>query len=172
MTNLWTPKYFAKTNESLAKQVLPPEVYKTRGVRGLQLMNQHILETIDELRYNLDAPLIVNSDRYGRTQSGLRDEQYYKTTEDYLRSKSQHKYGNALDFISPCISSQEIRKHIIENKELYPHISFLEVGKLQGGKDMTWCHIDCRMRLDKDPIKYWSPLYGFVEEERVLDEKL
>ena len=74
--------------------------------------------------------------------------------------------------MSPCISSQEIRRHIIINQERYPHISFLEVGKLSDGSDMSWCHIDCRMRITDNKITYWSPLYGFVEEQRVLNERL
>ena len=133
-------------------------------------MNPKILETIDLLRHNLDVPLIVNNSQ--RTQSGLRDENFYKSTEDYLNSKSQHKYGNALDFVSPCISSQEIRRHIIENLDQYPHVSFLEVGKLIDGSDMNWCHIDCRMRISDQNLTCWSPLYGFVDQEKVLCDRL
>jgi hypothetical protein len=167
---VWVPKYFASSLESLAEQVLPPAVLDSRGVKGLELMNPRILETIDTLRHNLDVPLIVNNTH--RTQSGLRDENFYKTKESYLNSKSQHKYGNALDFVSPCMSSQEIRRHIIINQEYYPHISFLEVGKLANGEEMNWCHIDCRMRITNKTITYWSPKFGFVEENKVLDERL
>jgi len=172
MTQPWKPQYFAKTTQSLAKQVLPPKVYKGRGTKGLELMNQDLLMTLDDLRKNLEVPLIVNDESWGRTQSGLRDEDHYGSVQSYLNSKSQHKYGNALDFVSPCLSSQEIRKHIIENKVLYPSISFLEVGKLKEERDMSWCHIDCRMRMSSQQIVYWSPLYGFVDEERVLLENL
>lgn len=171
---MWTPKYFAKTLESLAKQVLPPEVYKFRGVRGLELMDERILITLDTLRLNLGIPITVNSWAWGgnRTQSGLRDQYHYKNLEDYLKSFSQHKYGNALDFKVRGLTAHEVRKHIIENKHLYPSISFMEVGKLSNGEEMTWCHIDCRNRLSEEQITYWSPKHGYVEEQRVLDQKL
>ncbi len=32
------PKYFSKTLEGFAREVLPPKVYKRHGIQGLRLM--------------------------------------------------------------------------------------------------------------------------------------
>ena len=170
---MWQPQYFCKSLDQLAKEVLPQVFYETYGVAGLQQMDSRILVTLDNLSKNLEIeygrriPLTVNSWSWGRerNQSGLRTREFYKSESAYVSSRSQHKYGRGLDFQAKGLTPHEVRKHIIENKDLYPDVSFLEVG-------ISWIHIDCRMRLDNDHMKFWSPSLGFVTEKVVLDDKL
>lgn len=160
------PKYFAKSLDDFARQVVPEQIYKQRGVKSLELMDQRILETLDDLRHNLGVPLTVNSWAWGggRTQSGLRDQFFYKSVDEYLKSFSQHKAGRGIDIVC-SLPAYEVRKHIIENRELYPHVSFMEV-------QIEWTHLDARTRIDEDWCKFWSPKEGFLSEEEVLSRKL
>lgn len=165
--DVFQPRYFAKSLVSMARQVLPPSVYKARGVKGLEIMDINVLRFIDRLRKNLGVPLTVNnwSVGGGYSQSGLRDVNHYGTYEAMEKSVSMHKYGKALDFRSNHIFAHEVRKHIIENKHLYPEVSFLEVGR-------TWVHVDCRTRLNNTWCRFWHPRLGFITEQEVLEQKL
>ena len=170
MRQLWVPKYFAKSLDSLARQVLAPSIYAVRGVKGLRMMDIRLLIDLDNLRLNLGLPVIVNNAM--REQSGLRDLGFYKTASKYFASWSMHKYGKAIDFKVIGMPAWEVRKHIIENKEKYPSLTFLEVGPLAGGEDMTWTHISSQTLLDGDDMLFWSPMLGYVTEEQVLADKL
>ena len=161
---VFKPQHFATSLDSLAKQVLPPEVYKKYGVTGLQFIDDRLLTFIDKLRKNLGVPLVVNNGST-YTQSGLRDEDFYGTPEKLCKSFSQHRFGRGVDFRSSKMSSQEIRRHIIENKHLYPEVSFIEVG-------ISWVHIDVRTRMTNEWCRFWSPSEGFVTEQEVLERNL
>ena len=167
MFKVFQPKYFAKSLDSMAKQVLPPSIYKVRGVKGLELMDVNVLRFIDRLRKNLGVPLTVNnwSVGGGYSQSGLRDVGHYGSYAAMERSFSTHKYGKALDFRSNHMFPHEIRKHIIENQHLYPMVSFMEVG-------ITWVHVDCRTRLSDTWCRFWHPKLGFITRQEVLAQKL
>jgi len=170
-------KYFAQSLDDLAQQLLPKDVYKKGKYQALSLMDSRIIESLDNLRYHLKCPLTVNNWTWGgdRNQSGFRSVDFYESDDHYISSNSQHKYGRAVDFINRKMSAHEVRKFILENKELFPHIKFLEVGPLKDGSEMSWVHIDCRSTdpwLDNDTIICWSPKLGYVTEQYVIDNKL
>ncbi len=174
---MFEPKYFATNLDSLAKQVLPEHVYTKEGVAGLRHMDERILVTLDALRKELGKPITVNSWSWGsnRNYSGYRDPSYYSTPQSYAKSTSQHKSGRALDFIVSGMSAQQVRVYILENKEKFPYITFLEVGPLDQGQEMSWVHIDCRMSsawLENDTIICWSPSSGYVTEKFVIENQL
>lgn len=177
---MYHPKYFATSIEDMAKQVLPEHLFRKNGIVSLRLMDERVLQTIDMLRFHLNVPLTVNNWQWGgnRNWSGFRDVKYFKTTADYLNSESQHIFGRGLDFINRKMVAHEVRKFIIENKHLFPYITFLEVGPLKGKteeREMTWVHFDCRMIepwLDNDTIVCWSPVLGYVSEATVIKNKL
>jgi len=174
---MYIPKYFASTSDSLAKQVLPEHIYEKEGVAGLRHMDERIIITLDILRKELGKPITVNSWSWGgdRNASGYRDVAYYDTLQKYSDSTSQHKSGRALDFQVKGMTAQDVRLFILENKEKFPYIKFLEVGPLKNGQRMNWVHIDCRMQeawLERDTIICWSPLKSYVTEETVRNNNL
>ncbi|KFA99388.1 D-Ala-D-Ala carboxypeptidase family metallohydrolase [Vibrio sp. ER1A] len=154
---MYIPKHFKP------QEFVSPSIYSKRGVKSLELMDERILRTIDDLRVNLGKPITVNNWLWNgqRKQSGYRDQSFYSTDSEYASSLSQHKYGRALDFLVKGMSAPDVRRHILENKHLYPYITFIEV-------DIEWCHIDCR----NGELRCWSPSKGFVSEERVLKDNL
>ncbi len=174
------PKYFAKTLEDFAKEVLPPKVIKKHGaVRALRRMDQRILEFLDEFRYDCGVFLIVNTPWNGLfTQSGDRDNDHYNGSfEEHFWSLSDHTFGRGLD-IKCEHGGHWLRKKFIEREQYYYEkygVNFIEVGPVKDSKgkpkDMSWCHLSIRMDLEGYP-QYWSPVSGFVTKERVLEEKL
>ena len=110
------------------------------------LFDERILISADQLRARF-GPLSCNIN--GFTQCGLRNNGSLT---------SQHRFGRALDLHSKHHSYYSIRKYILEHKDEFPHISFLEV-------DIHWLHIDTR---NCDKITIWSPKRGFLTEKEYL----
>lgn len=145
---MYKPKHFQ------AYEFVPEHVYNQRGEKSLELIDERMLITMDTLRGLLGKPITINSWKWGgnRTQSGLRTVEFYKSSKDYEKSLSQHKYGRAIDFLVKGMDAVDVRKFIVDNKSKFPYITFLET-------DITWCHIDCR---NCEPITTWSPKRGFT----------
>ncbi|EGR0698802.1 hypothetical protein EX461_23960 [Vibrio parahaemolyticus] len=137
------------------EELVSKSMFERRGSKCIELFDPRALKTLDDLRTNLNKPITVNNWCYGGNleQRGLRDRSFYKSDSEYISSLSQHKYGRAFDFSVKGMDSDEVRKHIHNNKHLYPHISFLET-------DISWCHFDVR----NGTYKIWSPKRGYVDE--------
>jgi len=193
------PKHFAKTLDSFAKEVLPPEVYKKWGANGLRKMDQSILEFIDAFRYDTNVPLTINTPWNGQfTQSGMRTADHYGTlhrglasvnmdkfklldeVETYRKmesSLSDHITGRAADVKSSKLTGHELRKEFIANEQEYYEqygINFIEVGPIKRGSewvDMSWAHFGKRLDIGQG-VEYWSPKHGFVTKEFVLENRL
>ncbi|EKD9324308.1 hypothetical protein OS347_000733 [Vibrio vulnificus] len=150
---MYKSKYF-KVEELVSKSM-----FNQRGHKAIELIDERVLMTLDSLRENLNKPITVNNWLWNGSfqQRGLRDRGFYKSDADYVSSLSQHKYGRAVDFDVKNMSAKEVRKHIIENQHLYPHISFLEV-------DINWVHFDVR---NNDGLVLWSPKRGFISESEL-----
>ena len=102
--------------------------------RALQLLDWRILYTIDCIREQLRIPLIVN-DWYWGGEFQYRGWRPPACTVGAINS--QHKFGRAIDFVSPRQEAEQIRLKILENNRLFPYITYMEDGT-------TWVHIDCR----------------------------
>lgn len=115
-------------------ELVPPEVYKSRGNKAWELLDERLLETIDKLR-DWGGSITINNYNWGgkRKWSGLRtpESPYYSPT-------SQHSLGKAADLVFAEKTPEEVREHILSNRSLYPYITGLELGT------PTWTHIDVR----------------------------
>lgn len=171
------PKYFAKTPEAFAKEVLPPSLIKKFGAtKALRFMDQRILEFLDEFRYDCGVPLSVNTPWDGVfTQSGQRDESFYDNSfEELFYSLSDHTFGRAID-IKCKLGGKWLRQKFIEREEYYYEkygVNFVEVGPVSETNGMDgWAHFSIRIDLS-GKVMYWSPVSGFVEKQKVVDEQL
>lgn len=166
----WTPKYFAKDLNSLAKEVLSPKVYAKDGLQGLRRFDQRILMFLDEFRYDCGIPLTVNTPWDGTfTQSGLRDDDFYGSFEKHYWSLSDHTRGGALD-IKCEKGGAWLRKKFIEKEKYYYKkygICFVETGPLANGSEMSWAHFSIRFDF-YGCVKYWSPKLGYTSREEIL----
>lgn len=134
MNNVYEPKYFSY------KECFPSKEY-----HDWKYIDDRILKSADDLR-EVFGPLWCNG--YGLTQCGLRNEG---------SKKSQHYFGRAMDLHSKEYSAEEMRMYIINNRDLFKYITFLEC-------DISWLHIDCR----NSSFSLWSPKRGFITEETYL----
>lgn len=145
------------------EEFVSPEMFKRRGSKCIELLDERLLDTMDSLRENLGKPITINNWLWNgnRTQSGLRDADFYGSTTKYHSSLSQHKYGRAADFLVKGMAAWQVRKHILENIEKYPHIKFLEC-------DISWVHIDVRTG---DKLMCWSPNLGYLTASDVIKNR-
>jgi uncharacterized protein YcbK (DUF882 family) len=136
------------------QELVPEHIYKKRGAKAIELMDERILITMDKLREMIGKPITVNNWVWGgnRNWSGLRTAGFYSSLQSYENSLSQHKYGRAVDFLVKGMSAVDVRKFIFANKEHFPYITFVET-------DISWVHIDCR---NCESITTWSPDRGFT----------
>jgi hypothetical protein len=120
-------------------EFIDPATYAARGSRSIELIDIRLIDAIQYMRDDL-GPLFVNTWARGGTRrlSGLRP---HDTT---VGAKwSQHKFGNALDIISPTLEPAEIHRFIHEKEDL-----FLGKGWVTTLEDLrdtpTWTHMDNR----------------------------
>lgn len=125
------------------QELVPPQVYKDRGDKAWELLDERALRSIDSLR-NDYGTCIINNWSYGgqRMWSGLR------TSESPYYSKySQHSFGRAFDCIFSKVSAEQIRQDIINARRFYPYVSAMELNT-------NWLHVDCRNTVK---IKVFNP---------------
>ena len=174
----FSPKYFAKSLDGFAKEVLPAAVYTKYGAKGLRMMDQRVLEFLDEFRHDVGVPLSVNTPWDGVfDQSGLRSDKHYGSFEKLFWSLSDHTRGAALDIKSSKLTAHELRLKFLEREGYYYEkygINFIEVGPVERNKvwvDMSWMHVGVRLDTTGS-VTYWSPKHGVVSKNKVVDDKL
>jgi len=132
-------KYF------IIQELVPPQVYKDRGDKAWELLDERMLQTIDAIRDHFGVSCTINNWKWGgnRQWSGLR------TVESpYYSPYSQHSFGRAFDILVGNLDAEEVREEIIKfRKEKFPFISGMELC-------VSWLHVDCR---NHAPLKVFHP---------------
>ena len=135
---MYTPLYFEPF------ELVPPDIYAKRKDQCFELIDERVLITLDILR-EVFGPCTINDWHWdGRfEQSGLRtpDAPEYSPT-------SQHTFGRAMDCKFREHSSADVRSQVIDNRLLFPYITFIE-------DDVDWFHFDVR---NGQRIVLWSPV--------------
>lgn len=131
-------KYF-KIQELVSKKV-----YDKHGEQAWMFIDTKLIKVLDLLREHFNRPITVNNWLWGGAleQRGLRtnlDELVKNKTEKGTLYISQHILGKAVDFNVKGLSSEEVYKEILKNKNKFYLISRIE------NIDSTpnWVHIDC-----------------------------
>ena len=134
---MYIPRYFQPY------ELVPPDLYRQRGDKCLELIDERVLITLDTLRDTF-GPCTINDWYWGGAfeQSGLRtpDAPEFSPT-------SQHTFGRAMDCKFKAVSAEQARQTVMANKPLFPYITFLE-------NDVTWFHFDVRNGVR---LVLWSP---------------
>lgn len=118
------------------QEVVPPEIFKSKGMDSLLVMDARILWTLDALRGYFAVPILVNNWSVGGSMS----QRGYRTDIDMLLKTplSQHRFGRAVDFEISGITSQQFRDKA-KNGELAMQLQY--ITRIEN--DVDWCHIDC-----------------------------
>lgn len=116
------------------QEFVSQSIWEKWGEKAIWFIDKRIVLSAQALRDNLGVPLTINSWSYGgdRQESGLRVEGMTN-----WRPFSQHSFGRAIDIVSSRMTADEMRAHIIQNREKYPFITAIELN-------VSWLHIDCR----------------------------
>ena len=124
-----------KCKHFLIEELVPPQVFKDRGQKAWQLLDDRMLMTIDRLREKYGS-MTINSWKWGgdREWSGLRT-----SDSPYYSKYSQHSFGKAFDIIFKNVTAEKVRQDILANPDKFEfeYINSLELG-------VSWLHIDSR----------------------------
>lgn len=120
------------------EELVPPQIFKAYGERSLWFLDPRAVRALVDLRFWLNAPIIVNDwHRGGRFKaSGFR-------TPGMIGAKySQHKFGRAFDIKVVGIPAKEIQERILENDLRIVRMGFTTMENPDATP--TWTHLDCR----------------------------
>jgi len=126
------------------QELVDPEIYKKRGNKAWELLDERALITLDALRDKF-GPICVNNWHTGgkRKWSGLRtaESPYYSPT-------SQHSFGRAFDCVPLALDVESLRSQVIRDRQKnFPYITGIELG-------VSWFHFDVR---NHTPLKVFEP---------------
>ena len=123
------------------QEFIPPEIYNEMGDKSIGLMDTKMIETANSLREYFGTMFINTWSFNGKYRyRGIRPTNLRSdpiTGERFAR-RSQHYFGNAIDFHFKDVTIEEAFNEIINNRFLFPHVHRLE------GNATTWIHVDCR----------------------------
>ena len=135
---MYLPRHFQ------AYELVPPGIFASRKDKSFELIDERVLITLDTLRETFGL-CTINDWYWGGEfeQSGLRtaDAPQFSPT-------SQHTFGRAMDCKFKEHPAAEIRDQVIQNRLLFPYITFME-------DDVDWFHFDVR---NEQRIVLWSPV--------------
>ncbi|WP_257294479.1 hypothetical protein [Endozoicomonas sp. YOMI1] len=135
---MYLPRHFQ------AYELVPPAIFANRKDKSFELIDERVLITLDTLRDTF-GPCTIN-DWYWKghfEQSGLRTSDVPKYSPT-----SQHTFGRAMDCKFKEQSAADVRHQVIQNRLLFPYITFME-------DDVDWFHFDVR---NGERIVLWSPV--------------
>lgn len=136
-------------------ELVPPQVFKDRGEKAWELMDDRLCEGVDALREHF-GPATINNYNWGgdRTESGLRI-----PSSKWYSPYSQHTFGRAADLLFKEATADEVREYIREVWKNYtqssispPEYPIVEIHGLEEG--ISWVHIDVR---NYDGLKVFTP---------------
>lgn len=115
------------------REFVPPDYYKAHGEDSIAAIDIRILITMDALRERFGAPIIVNNQKLGFTQRGLR------TDPKIGAPKSMHRIGGACDFDIKGVSSATFRR-LAKAGQLDDELAL--ITRIEDGT--AWNHIDVK----------------------------
>ena len=133
---MYRPQHF------IIQELVPREVYKDRGTKAWELLDDRLLITLDQLRDEYGS-MTINNWHWGgnREWSGLRTPE-----SPYYKPYSQHTFGRAADCKFKNVSAEKVRQDILHDIEMFPCISSIELNT-------SWLHFDVR---NCDKIKTYN----------------
>lgn len=129
-------------------ELVPPDIYMSRGERAWELLDRYALITLQQLRDKF-GPITVNDWHNGGQfkESGLRS--FTTTTGAKL---SQHRFGRAFDCKPKNVTVREVADYVLAHPGEFPHLTTIE----NPDATPTWFHFDVRNH-DKPGIWIVNP---------------
>jgi hypothetical protein len=125
----------------LIQQLVPPTVFEALGEKAWDLLDPHLLTTIDQL-YEYFGPMTINNWATGGKfkESGFREQ---NTTTG--APNSMHKKGKAADCKPVKCSPQFMYAEILKDPSRFPLLTTMEnITATTTGPATGWVHVDVR----------------------------
>lgn len=149
------------------QEFVSPDVYAQFGDKALWFVDDKVIKAA-QLFKNLVSNIhgqnsvVINSSKLGYSGSGYREPlQYVKGQfKKNPLSQSLHRQGKAIDVKvnvkgqDRWLTSIEMYEIVMQNQEkfLLEGITAIETPSATIGKNIDWCHIDCRNSKEKEII--------------------
>ena len=126
-------------------ELVPRNVFKDRGEKAWELLDDRLLITLDRLRERY-GPMTVNNWYWDKERewSGLRTKE-----SPFYSPYSQHTFGRAADCLFSKTSAEQVRQEILS---MTTDPAFEWIGSVELG--VSWLHFDVS---NCDRIKAYHP---------------
>ncbi|MCW9013737.1 MAG: hypothetical protein OQL06_08130 [Gammaproteobacteria bacterium] len=116
-------------------ELVPPEVFYSRGEKAWELLDERLLISLDRLRERYGS-MTVNNYHWGKARewSGLRT-----SDSPYYSHFSQHSFGRAADCLFKHKTAEQVRQDILAHPD---DAAFELIGSIELG--VSWLHFDVR----------------------------
>ncbi len=122
------------------EELVSKSTFEKYGEKAKEFLNPKALEIIDQVREILNVPLICNNWLW----NGSRQNCGYRSADCTIGATySQHKQGNAFDFISTKMSAKEMRDKLEQNQRILKYPIRIEKWD-SNGNEITWLHVDVK----------------------------
>jgi len=128
------------TDNFYLDEFIHPDYMRKFGQNALWFIDHRIVTIAQELRNDLNVPIIINNYETGGgyKSSGLR------TLGSKVGAKySQHKYGRAIDCKFIGLEIREAYDFLLHNQDKYFNIGLTTIENIE--HTPTWLHLDCRL---------------------------
>lgn len=137
-------------------ELVGKRTFKKYGERAWRFIDYRLLYALLIIREGIGERITVNNWKTGgrSQQRGLRTivqqmiKNYFYKDKLYL---SAHLFGKAVDFDVKGMTAHQVRKWIIENKDLFPFKIRLENGVSWNHLDVIWEYKNSRVYLFQPP---------------------
>ena len=131
-------------------EIIPKSTFYAQGEEAWGLLTPELLYSLEGLRDFLGCPVSVNN-WWNNTSSYARQYCGYRPPECTVGAEfSQHKLGNAADCHIKGADYDQLRLHIMENKD---DERLIKIMRLEA--DVPWIHLDCLFV--KERIRLFNP---------------
>ena len=127
------------TENFYLQEFVTPYLYKKWKERSVIFVDERMIYLAQWIRDRFGKPMTINNWHSGGKfkYRGVRP-----ANCSIGASKSQHKYGRAIDFHVIGISEKEIHEDIKDNQREYYNYGLRAVESIE--KAPVWMHLDCR----------------------------
>lgn len=119
----------------IVQEFVSKKVYDLLGDEAIHLLNPFLIRAVCRLKDVYPGKIIHINNWFWRGNSENRG--FREQSSPVGVKNSQHKLGEALDFVISGISSEEVRRYIKDHPNEFPGIHRME-------KDVSWVHIDTK----------------------------
>jgi hypothetical protein len=134
---MYIPEFFRP------QELVPNSVWSERGMNSLELLDDRLLITLDDLRKAYGS-ITINDWLWG----GKNHWRGLRTSDSPVGTQySQHRFGRAADCTFRHVSAEDVRADILNHPDRFPLINSVEL-------DTSWLHFDVR---NCERIKTYRP---------------